>query len=51
MSQRAPLCPSCNDMHSKAQANLATLTANIMGSHNTVLTRAHKQEGGANREW
>jgi len=30
-------------MHPKAQANLATLTANIMGSHNTVLTRAHKQ--------
>jgi hypothetical protein len=41
-------------MHPKAQANLATLTANIVGSHNTVLTRAQKkkktgkEEDGAN---
>lgn len=49
MSQRAPLCPSCNDMHPKAKANPATLTANIVGSHNTVLTRAQKKWSGRRR--
>jgi len=55
MSQRVPLCPSCNDMHPKARAILATLKSNIMGSHNTVPTsdlKKKSQEGsGANREW